>query len=208
MAKIWILGGTFDPIHNAHLKLGQQAYEQFELDEIWFMPSGQPPHKRNRIVTAGEDRRAMVKLGIHGIPGFRYSDFELEREGNTYTAQTLTLLKEEYPKHEFYFIIGADSLYQIEFWFHPEKVMEQTVLLVAGRPYRQEHRSLEDQILYLEQKYGARIYPIRFHEIEISSEEIRKAVALGKAVESYVPEPVAEYIKAHKLYQKGTKKGE
>ena len=117
MAKIGILGGTFDPVHNGHLALGKQAYEQFKLDEIWFMPSGHPPHKKSRLVTQGKEREDMVKLAIASVSYFVYSDFELKREGNTYTAQTLTLLREAYPQHEFYFIIGADSLYEIEQWY-------------------------------------------------------------------------------------------
>ena len=87
MAKIGILGGTFDPIHNGHLALGKQAYEQFGLDEIWFMLSGHPPHKKGRLVTEGKEREDMVKLAIASVPYFVYSDFELKREGNTYTAQ-------------------------------------------------------------------------------------------------------------------------
>ena len=131
MADIGILGGTFDPIHKAHLALGRQAYEQFHLDAVWFMPSNHPPHKKDHPVTAGEIRREMVSLAVRGIPGFVCSDFELRREGNTYTAKTLSLLSKEFPGDRFYFIIGADSLYEIENWYHPETVMALAVLLVA-----------------------------------------------------------------------------
>ena len=109
MRRIGILGGTFDPVHNGHLLLGEQAYREYGLDEIWFMPCGHPPHKKSRLVTQGKEREDMVKLAIASVSYFVYSDFELKREGNTYTAQTLTLLREAYPQHEFYFIIGADS---------------------------------------------------------------------------------------------------
>lgn len=155
MAKIGILGGTFDPVHNGHLALGKQAYEQFKLDEIWFMPSGHPPHKKSRLVTQGKEREDMVKLAIASVPYFVYSDFELKREGNTYTAQTLTLLREAYPQHEFYFIIGADSLYEIEQWYHPELVIKQAVLLAAARPYEKEHPNFEKQVKYLQEKFDA-----------------------------------------------------
>ena len=110
MANIGILGGTFDPIHKGHLALGQQAYEQFKLDQIWFMPSSLPPHKRAQKVTEGTERQDMVKLAIRDYPWFQYSDFEFRRHGNSYTAQTLMLLKEAYPHDEFYIIEGADSL--------------------------------------------------------------------------------------------------
>lgn len=201
MAKIGILGGTFDPIHNGHLKIGTSAYHEFALDSIWFMPAGIPPHKRERKITQGERRRDMVKLAIADTPYFLYSDFEMKREGNTYTAQTLTLLKEIYKEDVFYFIVGADSLYQIEQWYHPELVMKYAAILAAGRAYRNWHRSFEAQIRYLTERYGARIHPLHIPEMDISSEEIRTAVAEGRSVRDYVPEAVADYINKWGLYQ-------
>ena len=105
MAKIGIMGGTFDPIHNAHLILGRQAWKEYSLDEVWFMPSHIPPHKTDHQITDTNDRCEMVKLAIAEYPYFRFSDFEISRTGNTYTAQTLQLLKEAYPEHTFYFIV-------------------------------------------------------------------------------------------------------
>ena len=183
MANIGILGGTFDPIHKGHLALGQQAYEQFKLDQIWFMPSSLPPHKRAQKVTEGTERQDMVKLAIRDYPWFQYSDFEFRRHGNSYTAQTLMLLKEAYPHDKFYFIEGADSLYEIEDWYHPEMVMQETTILVAGRPY------------------SARIERIHFEEMDISSETVRKAAKQGCDLTKWLPDEVAEYIKAHGLYQ-------
>lgn len=206
MAKIGILGGTFDPIHNGHLRLGREAYEEFGLDEVWFMPSGNPPHKKDHKITEGELRERMVKLAIADTPYFRYSDFELKREGNTYTAQTLELLRESRRDDTFYFIIGADSLYQIEQWFHPDQVMKLSVLLVAGRAYHNVHQPLEQQIAYLTARYGARIYPLHCREMDISSEEIRAAAAGGQQIGGYVPEKVEQYILDHGLYGYGAVK--
>ena len=201
MANIGILGGTFDPIHKGHLALGQQAYEQFKLDQIWFMPSSLPPHKRAQKVTEGTERQDMVKLAIRDYPWFQYSDFEFRRHGNSYTAQTLMLLKEAYPHDKFYFIEGADSLYEIEDWYHPEMVMHETTILVAGRPYKHTHRPLDLQIAYLKDKYSARIERIHFEEMDISSETVRKAAKQGCDLTKWLPDEVAEYIKAHGLYQ-------
>lgn len=93
MRKIGIMGGTFDPIHNGHIMLGRQAYAEYNLDEVWYMPSGQPPHKKGRHVTESAERCHMVKLAIQDIPYFVFSDFEVRRTGkNTYTAETLALL--------------------------------------------------------------------------------------------------------------------
>ena len=135
MGKIGIMGGTFDPIHNGHLLLGEQAYEEYGLDQIWYMPSGQPPHKKDHNVTAGRIRLDMTRLAMEGHEGFTCSDFEVMRSGNTYTSQTLEMLHGLYPGHTFYFIIGADSLYEIEHWHEPEKVLAQAVILAAVREY-------------------------------------------------------------------------
>ena len=106
MRRIGILGGTFDPVHNGHLLLGEQAYREYGLDEIWFMPSHVPPHKKDHLITDGAARIRMLELATESIPYFTVSDFEMGREGNTYTAQTLALLKEAYPDIEVYFHRG------------------------------------------------------------------------------------------------------
>lgn len=201
MADIGIMGGTFDPIHNGHLLLGRQAYEEYDLKEIWFMPSGRPPHKTDHRVTEVEERCEMVRLAIADYPYFAYSDFEVRRSGNTYTAQTLRLLQETYPQHRFFFIIGADSLFEIEKWYHPEEVMAQTTLLVAGREYEGAPRTLDEQITYLGGKYGASIRRLHCEEVDISSAELREMEARGRRLYKYVPKSVEEYIVTRGLYQ-------
>lgn len=201
MAKIGIMGGTFDPIHNGHLMLGRQALEEYQLDQIWFMPSGQPPHKKDHPVTDADIRCEMVKLALLGQSGFVFSDFEIRRPGNTYTAQTLALLHQEYPQHEFYFIVGADSLYEIERWYEPERIMSQTVILAAGREYEGIHRSLKGQMNYLKEKYGAQIEYLHCREMDISSEEIRSLTAEGQSVKDLVPEAVFAYMEKNHLYR-------
>ncbi len=201
MEKIGIMGGTFDPIHNGHLLLGRQAYEEYDLDQIWYMPSGHPPHKRDHKVTSAADRCAMVKLALRSDPRFRLSDFEISREGKTYTAQTLSLLKQDYPECDFYFIIGADSLYEIETWFHPEEVLSAARLLVADRDYQEAHAAIDQQIAMLSQKYSCDIRKLHCRKLEASSEQIRQLVGQGKTIRPYVPADVEAYIMAHHLYQ-------
>ena len=201
MKRIGIMGGTFDPVHNGHLLLGKQAYEEYNLDEIWYMPSHIPPHKKDRTITASEDRIAMLHLALEGRSYCKVSDFEMKREGNTYTAHTLALLKEEYPEDVFYFIIGADSLFQIESWYHPEKVMALTTLLVSGREYEKANCTFDEQIAYLTEKYGAKIYPLHNEEVDIASADIRRCISEGRDITELVPESVAEYIKTHDLYR-------
>lgn len=202
MAKIGIMGGTFDPVHSGHLLLGKQAYLEYNLDFVWFMPSGQPPHKKNRHVTDSFHRCAMVRLSVEEEPAFMFSDFEVSRKGSTYTAQTLSLLKEAYPQHCFYYIIGADSLYEIESWYQPEQVLTSVPFLVANREYSEIHLPLNSQIQYLTDRYGADIHLLHCKEMDISSKEIRQAVRDGKSIENCVPAAVREYINSHYLYHK------
>jgi len=201
MAKIGIMGGTFDPIHNGHLVLGRQAYTEYGLDAIWYMPSGQPPHKKDHTITPAEDRCAMVRLAIAGEPRFQLSEFEISREGNTYTAQTLKLLAEEYPEHTFFFIIGADSLYEIERWYHPAEVLASVPILVAEREYDKEHLTMDQQIAYLSEKYICDIRKLHCKEIDVASSDIRRCIAEGESIQVYVPAKVEEYILANHLYQ-------
>ena len=201
MRQIGIMGGTFDPIHNGHIAVGRQAYLEYGLDEVWFMPSGHPPHKTDHTVTCAEDRCEMTQLAIQGYPYFRFSDFEVRREGNTYTAQTLGLLKERYPEYRFFFIIGADSLYEIENWYLPQQIMERAVLLVAGREYPKAKRSLEEQIAYLKEKYGGEIFRLHLEEINVASMRLRKMAACGQELKPFVPTAVWEYIRSHHLYE-------
>lgn len=201
MKKIGLMGGTFDPIHLGHLMIGQQALEEYGLDEIWYMPSRIPPHKKDHTITPAKDRCAMVQAAIAPYPGFVFSDFELKRtEGNTYTADTLRLLKEEYPAYEFYFIVGADSIHDIEKWYHPEYVLREVIFLAADREYDNPVRSLEDQIAYLTKKYNARIYRLHCRMMNIASAEIRERLANQRPVTDLIPESVLSYIRTHDLY--------
>lgn len=201
MKRIGIMGGTFDPVHNGHLLLGKQAYMEYGLDEIWFMPSHIPPHKKDHHVADGSDRLNMLRLALEEFPYCVVSEFEMKREGNTYTAQTLELLKEQYPGIRFYFIVGADSLFQLETWYEPDRVMELTSFLVSDREYESGGVTLGQQIAYLKGKYGADIHLLHNEEVDIASAEIRKRASEGKDIRKDVPEKVAEYIKSHRLYE-------
>ncbi len=202
MKRTGILGGTFDPVHNGHLLIGRQAYFEYDLDEVWFMPSHIPAYKSDHDIASPADRMNMISLAIGPYPYFSLSDFEMRREGNTYTAQTLPLLRKEYPDREFYFIIGADSLYNIETWYHPEEVMRLARILVSGREFPGAECSLEEEAEYLKDRYGAVIDIIHSDTINISSEEIRERVTKGLSIEGSVPEAVASYIYDNDLYRK------
>lgn len=201
MRRIGIMGGTFDPIHNGHLMLGHQAYIEYELDSVWYMPSKTPPHKRDHTVTSSKDRCAMVEAAIREVSYFCLSDFEINRVGgNTYTADTLRLLREEYAETDFFFIVGADSIHDIEKWYHPEYVLKAVTFLAADRESEEQKQSLDAQIRYLKQKYGANILRLHCMEMDVASVTIRERIASGQSVVELIPNEVYQYIRQHNLY--------
>ncbi len=197
MAKIGILGGTFDPIHNGHIELAKAAYEQYSLDKVWLMVSPTPPHKADRYITNIEHRCNMIKLAIKDYDYLEFSDFELNRKGYVYTAETLTLLEEEYPDDTFYFIVGGDSLACIDKWYKPEVVLSKCVLLAASRSGSGDVAKLIDE---KSTKYNADIRMIQFDNIDISSTEI-KDVKDEKQLKKLVCKSVADYILDENLYE-------
>ena len=192
------MGGTFNPIHFGHLLLGETAYEQFSLDEVLFMPTKNPYYKKLTNSVTEEDRMQMVQLAIRDNSHFTFSGEELDREGTTYTVETLTNLTERNPDCAYYFIMGADSLYHIESWKDTEKVLQMAVILVAGRGDLSS--SLSSQIEYIENKYDASIHFLNSPSLEISSNDIRRRIRAGESIRYLLPREVEEYICEHKLY--------
>ncbi len=199
MKKIGIMGGTFNPIHFGHLFLAENAFEQIGLDQILFMPSKNPPHKEKPYQVTELQRVEMVSLAIADNPHFALSTFELERNGYTYTADTLTLLKEENPDVEYYFIVGADSLFMMQQWYHPQTVFSLCTVVAAGRN-NVEPKMLKQQAEYLRQQYQASIVLLDMPTIQIASEEIRKRIRKQRSIRYYLPDEVIEYINHNKLY--------
>lgn len=195
--KIGIVGGTFDPIHNGHLMLGAYAYDNFQLDKIWFMPNGNPPHKSEEINV--DFRLDMVKLAIEDKDEFCLSTFEIEEEKHSYSYETLEKLRQLYPQDTFYFIIGADSLFTIEFWKEPARVLQACIILAACRDDK-DTEEMNKQIAYLTEKYSAEIKLLKMPLIDISSSDIRKKKEKGEPIDTLVPKKVAEYIETHGLY--------
>ena len=150
--KIGIMGGTFDPIHNAHLMLAEYAYREFALDEVWFMPNGNPPHKQSRKGGTGAAGRVhMVRLAIAGNPAFRLEEYESSRSEISYSYQTMEHFREIYPEHHFYFIIGADSLFALKEWVHPERLLKTCTILAAYRDKMNRYDRMEAKIEELNQ---------------------------------------------------------
>ncbi len=197
MKKIGIMGGTFNPIHSGHLIIAQSALECLQLDKILFMPSGNPPHKKN--VTDSSIRSEMVKLAIDGNNKFEYSDFELKREGIIYTSDTLSILKKQEPDTELFFIIGADSLVDFPKWHEPEKIAKLCTLTLADRDLPKE--KLAEIVSDVEETFDVKIAYIDSPYVSISSTMIRERLNAGRSVKYLVPEKVEQYMLEHRLYQ-------
>ena len=206
MRKIGILGGTFNPIHNGHLALAKAAMEQYDLEEVWLMPSKLPPHKSHFAMLSEEHRLAMTKLAAQSDSGFSASDFELRRDGLTFTADTLELLTKEHPDVKFYFIVGGDSLIKFNSWRRPERILELATLLGAGRAGHEEKQVMQAVASLRNQFQGAEVNTVFLPDYPVSSSEIRQAFYTGEQekVKEYLPDSVWNYLKEHKLYSQIT----
>ncbi len=199
--SIGIMGGTFDPVHNAHLALARQAYEQFALEEIWMLPNGNPPHKRDRRQAPMECRMEMIRLAIRGIPYLRLCDAEQSGQDCHYTYETLGLLKEQHPRTEFYFIMGADSLFDFDKWKEPGIISQRCILLAAMRDHCRRE-AIRERIRELGERYGTRVRILNTPNMDIASEDIRGLLSGGSDISALVPAAVAEYIRRERLYQR------
>jgi len=197
--NIGVLGGTFDPIHNGHLLVAEEARVQLNLAEILFVPTGRPRLKVNNSVSAAEHRVQMVRLAIVDKPYFKLSTIEVERAGLSYTVDTIAELQAQFGgEAEIFFILGWDALGQFPHWREPYRIIEMCRLVVARRPgcSLPDLESLEAVIPGLSRKVLLLDKP----EVAVDATDIRDRVARGLSISRLVPEPVVEYIQQHKLY--------
>lgn len=197
--KIGIMGGTFNPIHNGHLTLAEHAYREYHLDEVMFIPSGKPSYKSGIWIASDKDRLEMVRLAIEDKPYFSLCTMEIERTGNTYTIDTMEQLQREHREDMYYFLIGADSLFDLKKWHRAEELLRVTRFIVATR----NHANMQDLHNVAEQlteQYGTEISFLNMPNIEISSTDIRAKLREGKSVSTIIPKSVEEYIRTYELY--------
>ncbi len=194
-----LLGGTFDPVHNGHVVLAREAMARLGLEGVWFVPAGLPWMKRGVALSAKEHRRAMVQLAIAEEPRFHVCDAELDREGETYTVETLEeLLAGEMADADLWFIMGADALASMHEWKAPQRILELARVAVALRP---RHEQLDLRKLERVAPGAAdRVTVIRSPLVDVSGTEVRRRAAAGEPLVGLVPEAVAAYIVAHGLY--------
>ncbi len=198
MAKIGIMGGTFNPIHNAHIELAYTALLQFKLDKVLFITNGNPPHKKKFSVLDCHIRHKMVKLAISEYPKFEAYDYEIKKNSLSYSYETLQHLKKLDKSNDLYFIIGADSLNGIKTWKKPRLIMELCTFLIYNRKGYDARADLEE----LKKEYYLKAEFIRAPEVDISSSEIREKIIKGEDVSKYLPEDVNAFIKRNGLYKR------
>ena len=200
MKRYGIIGGTFDPIHNAHLYIAYEAKEQLGLEKVIFMPAGKQPLKTEKKVTPADLRYEMVKEAIRPFSEFSISDYEIKKEGLSYTYKTLEHFKNIYSEAELFFITGADCLINIDKWKEVSKIFNVCTFVVFARGGI-DTESLEIHKKRVEEKYGGRIVVLKLKELEISSTDIRERVKSGKKVDFFIPEKVNKLIEENNLYR-------
>lgn len=198
--KLGIFGGTFNPLHNGHLKIAEEAEKQFSLDRIFFVPTCLPPHKVEPVLASAEQRLEMVQLILKGHPKWTCSELEIRRGGASYTIDTLNSFRKENPQANLFLILGADNLLTFNRWREATSVASMASILVYGRPGfpLPENSSELCEQFDIELDY----HVIQGAEMKMSSSEIRNSIQNKKNVSGLVPPAVLTYIKEHGLYQK------
>jgi nicotinate-nucleotide adenylyltransferase len=199
--KFGIMGGTFNPVHYGHLVTAEEAYNQFNLDEIIFMPSGDPPHKKDKKIISAEDRYLMAVLATASNDHFSVSSLEIERGGYSYTIETIEALKRELPSDsKIYFITGADAILEILTWKDPFKLIDFCSFIAATRPGYDLNKFKEVFSSNDWKKFESKIYFMEIPALAISSTAIRQRVEEGKSIKYLLPDNVINYINLNRLY--------
>jgi nicotinate-nucleotide adenylyltransferase len=199
--KIGVLGGTFDPVHNGHLAIAEEARSYLNLNEVIFLPAGQPWMKSDRSISPARNRTAMLALALQSRPYFKSSTIEIEHQGPSYSVNSIAELKAQAVEPtDWYFILGWDNLAKIPQWKEPAKLIEMCFLVAVPRPgyERPNMKKLEAALPGISKKVILMDNP----RLEISATDIRNKVAQGLPISGLVPQVVEEYIKENGLYRK------
>jgi nicotinate-nucleotide adenylyltransferase len=195
--RIGLLGGSFDPVHYGHLIMAENAMEQLELDQVVFAPARNPPHKLDRRLASAEHRLAMVDLAIEERPGFVTSRIDLEAPGPSFTWELLERAHREWAPTLIYFILGTDSLIELDTWREPARILHLARIAAIRRPgFEIRPEELQD-VPSLDRSVDFVDAPLS----DVSSTELRRRVSAGRSVRFLVPETVRIYIERHSLYR-------
>jgi nicotinate-nucleotide adenylyltransferase len=189
LPRLGILGGTFDPPHNGHIAVARTALKEFDLRNVIFVPAKYPPHKQAEEISSETDRLNMLKLAVDNYPEFEVSEMELNREGLSFTIDTLREIKNLFSEFEIVFIIGADNIAEMESWFKPEEILETATVVAFNRPGFTPGG-----------RFKSRIKMFNMLPVDISSTEIREKLRSGREVTGLLPAAVLDYIEKNSLY--------
>ena len=219
--RVAIFGGTFDPIHVGHLMVAEQVRQIFDFDQVIFMPSAIPPHKPGNGHVSARHRFIMANLATLSNPCFQVSSLEIDREGPSYTIDTLRALRSSFkPETKFFFLIGSDAFLEIETWQEARELFQLCQFIVICRPgvgreetlkylqrdFFQRAGAIQPQIInfpFPEPEcidYTARLFLVEAILVNISSSSVRQLCSQGRTIRYLVPRPVEEYIYKHNLY--------
>ena len=198
--RVGIMGGTFNPIHLGHLIIAEAAYEAYNLDEVLFVPSGVSYMKDQSEILDAKKRVHMTGLAIEDNPHFALSTIEIDRDGNSYSYETLETLRKQNPNTEYFFLVGSDTLFALETWKHPEILLPSCTILVAVRDGVPMEK-MQEHAKYLEEKFGGSIQLLTTPNIEISATDIRNRLSKNRNVKYFVPDSVLDFINKYDLYK-------
>ena len=198
--KIGLLGGTFDPVHNGHLHLAQEALAQEDLDQVIFIPAGNPWMKSDSEISDSEIRKHMIDISIIDNPKFFSNDIELTRSGPTFTSDTLEELVKRHRKNDhFFLILGSDAIKTFHLWNNPERILELTKIILAERKYDVTPTLLKE--LSRISDISGKIILLKSKMLDISSSEIKRKISAGESIQGQVPNQLQEFISRLKIYR-------
>lgn len=198
--RVGFMGGTFDPIHHGHLVTAESVYESFDLEVVIFIPAGSPPHKPGSEVTEAHHRLNMTRLATESNPHFSVSSVEIEREGPSYTIETMRYFRGRYgPEADLYFITGVDAVMEMRQWRNSEGLFELCTFIAATRPGypTDSFFRFRDQ---LSSEHRKAVKMLAVPALAISSSDLQRRVCSGRSIKYLVPEPVERYIYDNGLY--------
>lgn len=198
--KIGIFGGTFDPVHLAHLVLAETCLEFFELDQVRFVPASTPPHKQEGGITSAKQRIAMLEFATAGIPEFVVDQRETKRGGVNFTCETLAEFRSEFPEDELFFLMGSDSLHDLPTWKEPETIASLATIVAVNRgPISDEQ--MQSFLAPLSPPVKESVRLVSMPGIEIASRDLRERVTNHRSIRFLTPRPVERYILENGVYQ-------
>lgn len=199
--KIGLFGGTFNPIHNGHIYIAQAFMQQIHLDNLIFIPAGEPYHKQNTEVSALQ-RLEMVELAIAEYSDFSVSDCDIIRDGNTYTFDTVKFFENKFPHSQLWWLLGSDSLETLHTWYRWQDLVQNIHIAIAMRvEHHLENISKQLRTWLYESLDNGRVVILKTPLLNISSTAIRQKIQMKENIDKCVPIPIIHYIQQNHLYQ-------